>query len=137
MLRARFLLIWCIFFLLPAQLSKLDLLASLPPRMNPLILQPGEELPIRTDDISRAEIGSAIKSLKTGKSTGVDNIFSEAIQAGGVVSVDAMYSILNKFWRNEEIPEEWKKGLLVKLPKKGAGLCRGTYKVCTGLIVEG
>ena len=37
----------------------------------------------------------------------------------GVVSVDAMYSILNKIWRNEEIPEEQKKWLLVKLTKKG------------------
>ena len=55
--------------------------------MNPLTLQPEEELPIRTDDISRAEIRSAIKSLKTGKATGADNIPSEAIQARGVVGV--------------------------------------------------
>ena len=125
-----------------------------PPPTNPLTLQPGEELQIRTDCISWAKIRSAIKSLKNGKATGVDNIPSDAIQAGGVVSVDAMYSILNKIRGNEEIPEEWKKGLLVKLPKKGDTThckdwrwvtllviaskdCVGTSEVCTGLTVEG
>jgi len=35
------------------------------------------------------------------------------------VSVEALYKLLNKIWREEKIPDEWKKGLLVKLPKKG------------------
>ena len=38
---------------------------------------------------------------------------------GGEVSIEALHSLLNKIWRQEEIPDEWRKGLLVKLPKKG------------------
>ena len=82
-------------------------------------MQPGEELPIKTENISRAEIRAAIKSLKIGKATGIDNMPSEAIHVGGEVSVEALYKLLNKIWREEQIPDEWKKGLLVKLPKKG------------------
>lgn len=47
------------------------------------------------------------------------NTSSETIHAGGMVSVEAMYTLLNKMWRKEDIPEEWRKGLLVQLPKKG------------------
>ena len=90
-----------------------------PPPIHQPVLQPGEELPIKTENISRAEIRAAIKSLKIGKATGIDNMPSEAIHAGGEVSVEALYILLNKIWREEQIPDEWKKGLLVKLPKKG------------------
>jgi len=82
-------------------------------------LQPGEGLLIKTDNISQAEIRSGIKSLKIGKATEIDNIPSEAIYAGGEVSVEALYKLLNKIWREEKIPDEWKRVLLVKLPKKG------------------
>ena len=30
-----------------------------------------------------------------------------------------VYEIIEKIWDDEEIPEEWKEGYLVKLPKKG------------------
>ena len=49
----------------------------------------------------------------------MDNIPPEAIHVGGEVSIEALHSLLNKIWRQEEIPDEWRKGLLVKLPKKG------------------
>ena len=49
----------------------------------------------------------------------MDNIPPEAIRVGGEVSIEALHSLLNKIWRQEEIPDEWRKGLLVKLPKKG------------------
>jgi len=73
---------------------------------NPPNLQQGSQLPIKTDKISKAEIKSAIKSLKIGKVAGVDNIPPEAIRVGGEVSIEALHSLLNKIWRQEEIPDE-------------------------------
>lgn len=58
-----------------------------PQPINQPVLQPGKDIPIKTDNISRAEIKSAIKSLKT---TGIDNIPSKAIHAGAEVSVEAL-----------------------------------------------
>ena len=51
---------------------------------------------------------------------------------GGEVLIEALHNLLNKIWRKEEIADEWRKGLLVKLPKKeispivrtGAGHCK-------------
>ena len=43
-----------------------------------------------------------------------------------MVSAKVLHSLLNKIWNEEEdIPQDWKVGLLVKLPKKGdLGLCK-------------
>ena len=36
-----------------------------------------------------------------------------------MVSAKVLHSLLNKIWNEEDIPQHWKLGLLVKLPKKG------------------
>ena len=30
-----------------------------------------------------------------------------------------LYPLLEKIWKEEKIPEEWKEGLIIKIPKKG------------------
>jgi hypothetical protein len=30
-----------------------------------------------------------------------------------------LYPLLEKLWKEEKIPEEWEKGLIIKIPKKG------------------
>ncbi|XP_048775551.2 uncharacterized protein LOC125680151 [Ostrea edulis] len=64
-------------------------------------------------------VAIAIKSLKNGKSAGIDEIPSEALKAGGNEIIEYLYGLLNKIWNQECLPSEWKKGLLVKLAKKG------------------
>ena len=38
---------------------------------------------------------------------------------GGDTSEEVLLSPCNRIWDEEKIPEEWSKGLLIKLPKKG------------------
>ena len=57
--------------------------------------------------------------MKNGKAAGVDNIPAEALKEGGDVIVESLHQLLNLVWTEEEIPNDWKKGLLVKLPKSG------------------
>lgn len=61
----------------------------------------------------------AIRQLKNGKSGGVDNILPEVIKAMDNISVNALHHRTNRIWNEEQIPDDWRKGLLVKLPKKG------------------
>ena len=65
-----------------------------------------------------AEIKRSLKSLKNGKAAGCDNIPPEAWKEGGMVSTKVLHSPLNKIWNEEDIPQDWKVGLVVKLPKK-------------------
>ena len=60
----------------------------------------------------------AIRQLKNGKSRGVDNIPPEVIKAMDNISANALHHLINRIWNEEQIPDDWRKGLLVKLPKK-------------------
>ena len=86
---------------------------------NPPEVEPGNDLNIRTGSITRVEVRNAIKKLRNGKAVGCDNIPPEAIKGGGEVSEEVLLGFCNRIWNEEKVPEEWKKGLLIKLPKKG------------------
>ena len=69
--------------------------------------------------ILREEVGAAVKSLKRGKSAGVDNILAELLQQGGEAMVNALLIICNKIWRTGEWPTPWTQSLVITLPKNG------------------
>ena len=57
--------------------------------------------------------------MKKGKAAGIDSITIELLRAGGDVTKEVLYELFTKIWDKEEIPEDWSKGLIVKLPKRG------------------
>ena len=87
--------------------------------LHPPMVEPNDELNIRTCRITRIEIKNAIKKLKNGKAAGCDNVPPKAIKAGGDTSEEVLLDFCNRVWTEEKIPEEWSKGLLIKLFKKG------------------
>jgi len=60
---------------------------------------------------------TAIRSLKKGKSAGLNNIPSELVQAGGEAMTDGLLIICNKIWRTGEWPNPWTQSLIITLPK--------------------
>ncbi|XP_071123142.1 uncharacterized protein [Mytilus edulis] len=86
----------------------------------PVRVEPaGVDLNIKIDNIKKYRVKKAFKSLKNGKSAGIDEIPPEVFKSGGNDIIEYMYKLLNKIWQDETIPTEWLKGLLVKLRKKG------------------
>ena len=77
------------------------------------------ELPINCEEPSMTEIRKAIKTLKNGKAAGPDEIPAEAIKADMDTAVSILHSLFSKIWKEEQIPAEWKEGIIIKLPKKG------------------
>jgi len=80
-------------------------------------------LNINTGPISRREIRTPLTQLKNAKAPWVDNIPPEALKKGGRCTVEALHTILNFVWDKEEIPEDWKRGFLIKLAKKATLVC--------------
>ena len=69
--------------------------------------------------ILREEVEAAVKALKMEKSTGVDNIPAEIVQAGGEAMIDILTSICNKICKTGEWPTTWTQSLVIIHPKKG------------------
>ena len=50
---------------------------------------------------------------------GVDSITAELLKAPKELSAAKVHQLLEKVWKHEKIPDKWKRGLIIKLPKKG------------------
>ena len=68
---------------------------------------------------TKEEIAKALKLLKSHKAAGPDLIPLEALKTDIPTTVDILYGLFGKIWREEKIPNDWKDGHLIKLPKKG------------------
>ena len=69
--------------------------------------------------VLKEEVEEAIKSMKIGKSAGIDNIPAELIKYGGPEMINALTIICQRIWKSKEWPDEWTKSILIPLPKKG------------------
>nr|KAG5694275.1 hypothetical protein BaRGS_031993 [Batillaria attramentaria] len=78
-----------------------------------------ETLGIDTGSITEAEVREALKKTKPGKAPGIDDIPADLYKADMETATRELTRIFNRVWEEEEVPEKWKKGLIVKIPKKG------------------
>ena len=92
----------------------------------------GEELAIHAEveNITREEVRKALSKMKNGKAVGPDGIPIEAWKHLGELAVEFLTTQFNNILENEEMPEEWRKSVLVPIYKnKGetleCGNCRG------------
>uniref|UniRef100_A0A8D9EGU9 Craniofacial development protein 2 n=1 Tax=Cacopsylla melanoneura TaxID=428564 RepID=A0A8D9EGU9_9HEMI len=74
---------------------------------------------ISCDPPTKSEICKAVKEMKNGKSPGIDHIPAEVLKCNPDTTSDILFELFKQIWETEEFPEDWKKGLLIKLPKKG------------------
>ena len=67
---------------------------------------------IREDDeqplqILKSEVTHAIKSLKNGKSPGIDNVPSELLKGGGEALNDIITKLCQKIWSTNQWKDVW------------------------------
>ena len=100
-------------------------------RNNAVINQVYQEDPkINTETPTKTEIMEALKEIKYGKSPGVDNITPEMLKTNPGITADILHKLLSDIWEKAEIPKDWKKGLLVKIPKKGdTSICNSWRRI--------
>jgi hypothetical protein len=61
----------------------------------------------------------ANEKLKSYKSPGFDQIPTELMKAGGRTVCYEIHKLIISVWKEEELPEEWKKLIIVPIYKKG------------------
>jgi hypothetical protein len=61
----------------------------------------------------------ATRKVKNNKARGTDNIQAKMNKESETISVEMLYALFSKIWDEERVPEQWREGIIVKLPKKG------------------
>lgn len=74
---------------------------------------------INTNPPTIREIQEAIVKLKNNKAEGIDGIPAELMKTDPELFANALQPTINQIWTEEKIPNSWKQGLIIKLPKKG------------------
>ena len=67
-----------------------------------------------SDPPSEEEIRDAVKSLKSGKAPGSDEITPEVLKAGGDHMIQMLLKISKKVWEEERSPLDWSRMLVSK-----------------------
>ncbi|KAL9968248.1 hypothetical protein ACROYT_G026600 [Oculina patagonica] len=89
------------------------------PRNPPRLETNVPDLDLNSDAISRDEIRQAIKLLKNNKAPGYDDIPAELLKADIETATEVLFVLFGHIWQEEQLPGDWRKGLIVKIPKKG------------------
>ncbi|KAL4142987.1 hypothetical protein QTP88_005369 [Uroleucon formosanum] len=79
-------------------------------------------------DITLEEVKIAINSLKNWKAPSSDNIPAELIKCGGVEMHKSIFKLCQKIWEEEQMPEDWKKVIIIPIYKKGDKTECGNYR---------
>lgn len=88
-----------------------------PSAVPPAIYPP--QSPMNDSEPAIEEVKVATRSLKSGKTPGVDQVTAEAIKAGGDILLYRLHSLVRKIWRTEQVPTTWRKAVIVPIHKKG------------------
>ena len=95
-----------------------EILNRPPPVQTSEILEAQNDLDIDTSAPTIDEIITAIKSLKNGKSPGLDNLNAELFKADPATTASSLHPLYQYIWENNVIPDDWSKGIIIKIPKK-------------------
>ena len=66
----------------------------------------------------KLEVENALNSMSKGKSSGIDDISTEMLQALGEFGIDTLTSICNEMYTTLYIPEDLKTSVFILVPKK-------------------
>jgi len=75
------------------------------------------DLDISLDPITDEEVTRAIRKLKNGKAAGSDHIQPELLKHAESIT-PRLANLFNTVWQKQEVPTDWRDGIIIPLPKK-------------------
>jgi len=91
------------------------------------------------EELQEKEIWEVIRKMKRNKAAGVDGLPMEVWKYAGKDLWSSLVKLMRWIWREEQIPEDWKKSIIVPIYKRGdpnrTGNYRGISLMCTAYKV--
>ena len=69
-------------------------------------------------DVLECEVKWALGSITTNKASGGDGIPAELFKILKDESVEILHSICQQIWDSQQWPQDWKRSVLIPIPKK-------------------
>ena len=88
-------------------------------------------------EIEEEELEKALKKVQNGKAAGDDECINEILKAGGDEMTNSLLILFQKMWREERVPKDWARGIIVPLYKDGERRNVDNYRGITLLSVVG
>ena len=88
-------------------------------------------------EIDKEEIEKALSKMKNGKAAGDDECINEILKAGGEEMKESIWVLFQKMWKEEKIPIDWARGIIVPIFKDGEKKNVDNYRGITLLSVVG
>ena len=73
--------------------------------------------------------------MKNGRASGGDSVTTALLKADLETTVAVLYELLLRIWVSERVPNDWRCGLIIRLPKKGNLMECGNWRGITLLPV--
>ena len=89
------------------------------PEEEAIIEDTGFHVEMKRGRITQEEIREAICQTKGNRAPGEDRVTADMLKADTDTSAKGLEKLFNKVWEEETVPEIWKRGIIVKIPKKG------------------
>ena len=93
------------------------------------------ERDIDTEPPIEKEIKRVVQTLKNGKAPGIDQITAELLKVDTESTCVELGHLFDLIWWEEKVLEQWKRGLICKIPKKGNLLQCGNWREVTLLPI--
>jgi hypothetical protein len=81
------------------------------------------------------EVCSIINKLKSNKAGDTDNVIPELVKQGGRTLKQRLYKFILMIWEKEQLPNQWREGIICPTYKKGDRLDCKNYRPITLLNV--
>ena len=97
-----------------------DVLNRPVPDEEAIVIEAIRDFEINTSVPDKQEIVTTIKALKNGKSPGQDNLNAELFKVDPELAAEILQPLFTSIWEVKVIPDDWTKGIIIKLAKKWA-----------------
>ena len=85
-----------------------------------IVIETFRDLEINISVPDKQELVTAIKALKNGKSPEQDNLNDDLFKVDPELADEILQPLFTSIWEGKIIPDDWTKGIIIKLAKKGA-----------------